>query len=65
MKYRAGTYINQSAGYRAFIPKPLPPEPPIRFDDELQSLLSKADRVYNDEKEKSSSREFLFLENVG
>lgn len=45
MKDRAGTYINQSAGYRAFVPKPLPPEPPIRFDDELQSLLSKADRA--------------------
>ncbi|MCK4233258.1 Fic family protein [candidate division WOR-3 bacterium] len=43
MKDRAGRYINQSTGYRAFIPKPLPPEPPIRFDDELQSLLSKAD----------------------
>lgn len=45
MKDRAGTYINQLAGYRAFIPKPLPPDPFIELDDELQSLLSKADRA--------------------
>jgi Fic family protein len=45
LKDRAGRYINQSTGYRAFIPKPLPPEPPIQFDDELQSVLSKADRA--------------------
>lgn len=34
----------QSEGYKAFIPAPLPPDPPIEFDEELQSLLSKADR---------------------
>jgi len=45
MNDRAGTYINQSAGYRAFIPNPLPPDPCIELDDELQSLLSKADRA--------------------
>lgn len=44
---RAGTYQNQNqpTGYRAFIPAPLPPDPPIAIDDELQVLLSKADRA--------------------
>jgi len=42
---RAGTYQNQTTGYRAFIPAPLPPDPPIAMDDELQTLLSAADRA--------------------
>jgi len=42
---RAGTYQNQATGYRAFIPAPLPPDPPIAIDDELQTLLSAADRA--------------------
>ena len=42
---RAGTYQNQPTGYRAFIPAPLPPDPPIAVDDELQTLLSAADRA--------------------
>lgn len=41
---RAGQYVMQTAGYRAFIPKPLPPDPPIEFTPELQALLSRADR---------------------
>lgn len=41
---RAGTFQNQPTGYRAFIPAPLPPEPPIEVDEELQTLLSTADR---------------------
>jgi len=41
---RAGTYQKQPTGYRAFIPAPLPPDPPITMDDELQTLLSTADR---------------------
>jgi Fic family protein len=40
---RAGNYIRQSSGYRAFIPAPLPPQ--INMDIELQELLSKADRA--------------------
>ena len=40
---RAGTYIKQPSGYHAFIPKALPPEPPLQFDDELLALLSSAD----------------------
>ncbi|HVN23310.1 MAG TPA: Fic family protein [Syntrophorhabdales bacterium] len=45
MKNRAGKFITQAAGYKAFIPNPLPPEPPLRYDDELQTLLSQADRA--------------------
>lgn len=40
---RAGTWQPQPTGYRAFIPAPLPPDPPIDFGGELQGLLSRAD----------------------
>jgi Fic family protein len=39
---RAGRYVRQLEGYRAFEPAPLPPDPPLRLD-ELQRLLSAAD----------------------
>ena len=39
---RAGQYIRQPAGYRAFIPRPLPPRPPIRLAGKEQSLLAEA-----------------------
>lgn len=42
---RAGRYIRQPEGYSAFIPAPLPPVPPILFDDEMLALLSDADRA--------------------
>lgn len=42
---RAGVMVRQSTGYRAFIPHPLPPDPPIRLDDNLTRLLSDADRA--------------------
>jgi Fic family protein len=42
---RAGTYIRQRDGYRAFIPKPLPPDPPLIIDQELWTTLSIADRA--------------------
>lgn len=42
---RAGKYIKQVEGYRAFIPAPLPPEPPIAMDKELTRLLSEADHA--------------------
>jgi len=45
MDGRAGTFFTQPGGYKAFIPNPLPPSPPIRFDGKLQSLLSEADRA--------------------
>ncbi len=41
---RAGTWIKQGSAYRAFIPAPLPPEPPIAMDEEMVRLLSAADR---------------------
>lgn len=44
-RHRAGRYISQPTGYRAFEPAPLPPRPPVRLDDRLQSLLSQADRA--------------------
>jgi Fic family protein len=40
---RAGQYLKQVNGYRAFIPKPLPPDPPLNIDSELLRLLSEAD----------------------
>src|SRR5437867_6092317 len=40
---RAGRYVHQPSGYRAFLPAPLPPTPPIRVERDLQSLLSRAD----------------------
>ena len=41
---RAGRYVKQIEGYRAFIPAPLPPDPPLVMDTELIRLLSEADR---------------------
>lgn len=41
---RAGRYERQTSGYQAFMPAPLPPEPPVRLEGELQRLLSRADR---------------------
>ena len=40
---RAGRYVNQPTGYRAYEPAPLPPVPPVALDGELQRLLSAAD----------------------
>jgi hypothetical protein len=42
---RAGRYVRQGSGYRAFIPSPLPPKPPNTLTGTLQGLLSKADRA--------------------
>src|SRR6059036_425433 len=42
---RAGQYVTQTSGYRAFIPAPLPPNPTVRIDGELQRWLSEADRA--------------------
>ncbi len=42
---RAGRYIRQPTGYRAFMPAPLPPDPPIALAGELPALLSQADRA--------------------
>ena len=45
MQTRAGRYVAQAKGYRAFIPKPLPPNPPIDLQGKMQILLSQADRA--------------------
>lgn len=42
---RAGHYVRQPSGYRAFMPAPLPPEPTVRLDGEIQQSLSQADRA--------------------
>ena len=42
---RAGQYVAQPSGYRAFVPSPLPPDPPVRIDGQLQQGLSEADRA--------------------
>lgn len=42
---KTGRYVRQMEGYSAFIPEPLPPEPPIAIDAEMQVLLSRADRA--------------------
>ena len=42
---RAGRYQQQPTGYRAFVPAPLPPQPPVRLEGELHALLSGADRA--------------------
>jgi Fic family protein len=42
---RAGRYVTQPTGYRAFIPAPLPPQPPLDLSGELQEMLSAADRA--------------------
>jgi Fic family protein len=42
---RAGRYVRQPTGYRAFIPAAVPPDPPLAFDADLTKLLSDADRA--------------------
>lgn len=42
---RAGHYVRQQTGYSAFLPAPLPPDPPLAIDAEMHTLLSRADRA--------------------
>jgi Fic family protein len=42
---RGGRYVGQPAGYRAFVPASLPPDPPLELGGELAGLLSQADRA--------------------
>ena len=47
MNNRAGEYKSNLTGelqYRSYLPKPLPPEPPIEYDKDIIDLLSKANR---------------------
>ena len=41
----SGSYVRQPTGYKAFIPAPLPPSPPIEMDDRMNTALSRADRA--------------------
>ena len=45
MNERAGRFVPQEGGYRAFIPASLPPVPPVEYDDEARMLVSEADRA--------------------
>jgi len=45
MHERAGRYIIQLEGYKAFIPNPLPPDPPLNMNPKMQVTLSAADRA--------------------
>ena len=40
---RAGRFVS-AGSYEYFVPKPLPPDPPLQYDSELLSLLSRADQ---------------------
>lgn len=42
---RAGRYVKQATGYKAFIPAQLLPDPQVNIDLEMQNLLSEADRA--------------------
>jgi hypothetical protein len=39
---RAGRYVKQSNGYGAFIPEPLPPNPPLELSQDTLCLLNDA-----------------------
>jgi Fic family protein len=45
MKRVTGAYHRQVENYAAFVPHNLPPTPAIEYDDEMQTLLSRADRA--------------------
>lgn len=40
---RAGRFMTQPSGYRAFIPARLPPDPPVDLTGDIPALLSRAD----------------------
>lgn len=42
---RAGRYVSQPMGYRAYEPAPLPPDQPLVLEGDLPRLLSEADRA--------------------
>ena len=42
---RAGSYVQQIDGCRAFIPSPLPPNPPVHLEGQLLKTLSLADQA--------------------
>jgi len=42
---RAGEYLERQAGYRAFVPRNLPPVPPLIVEDRLLEMLCAAERA--------------------
>ena len=42
---RAGRFVKQPSGYAAFVPEPLPPDPPVGMDGAMVGLLSRADQA--------------------
>ncbi len=42
---RVGQLVRQAGGYRALVPSPFPPNPPVQIAGEVQRLLSEADRA--------------------
>lgn len=42
---RAGGYVKQPTGYRAFVPASLPPDPPLTVDQAMLGILSRADQA--------------------
>jgi Fic family protein len=42
LQHRAGRFVGQAEGYAAFVPNPLPPEPPLELDAPLLGLLEDA-----------------------
>lgn len=42
---RGGRYVRRPEGFRSFMPASLPPVPPIQMDENLVSLLSRADQA--------------------
>ena len=61
---RAGRYVNQPAGYRAFMPAPLPPTPPIQLVGDLQHALSEADRALGPLGRLPNPDLFVFMQSV-
>ena len=45
MSLRAGKYSEQQAGYRAFVPRDLPPTPPLTMERPLLGMLCAAERA--------------------
>jgi len=40
LRNRAGRYVSQPTGYRAFVPAPLPPDSPIRYYGHWEEWLA-------------------------
>lgn len=45
MQSRAGKTVAQASGYLAYVPAPLPPDPPVALDAETIDLQSRADQA--------------------